>query len=158
MDRGQGGFQVMLDLPPALSARIAGQAGRSFPAECCGLIEGFSDQGWFRATELHPARNLSSAPDRFEIDPKDHIAAMKAARARGARVIGCYHSHPNGEARPSAQDLDQAAEEDFLWLIAATDGAGCRIKGYVYRGSAFSELAMTPLGADWVTSSRKTRG
>ena len=68
---------------------------------------------------------LPSGLDRFEIDPKDHIAAGKRARERGQRIIGCYHSHPNGVAEPSAQDLSRAGEKDFLWLIAATDGAAC---------------------------------
>jgi proteasome lid subunit RPN8/RPN11 len=150
--------EMSLTLPGALKAEIARQARMAFPAECCGLIAGTGESGQFRAMALHPARNLASRPDRFEIDPKDQIAAVKEARRSGGRIIGCYHSHPNGEARPSAHDLAEAAEEDFLWLIAATDGEDCRLQGYLYRESAFSELALIPLGADCVASSGKERG
>ncbi len=131
-----------IELPAALAALICDQALAAAPAECCGLLEGVRTKQGFTIRALHSARNLSDDPERFEIDPKDHIAAARAARANGAAVIGCYHSHPGGTARPSARDLAGAAEDDFVWLIAA-DGA---LAAFVYLDGAF-------LGADWVTSS-----
>jgi proteasome lid subunit RPN8/RPN11 len=125
---------------------IARQAMAAFPGECCGLVEGLNENGILRVMRLHPARNLATAPDRFEIDPSDHIAAVKAARADGAQIIGCYHSHPGGRAEPSSEDLAQAAEEDFLWLIAATDGARCETRSFLYRASAFNALS-APTGS-----------
>lgn len=145
---------MKLILPAALEAEIARQAAAAFPRECCGLIEGTRRGTSFRVTRIYPGRNLAEAPDRFEIDPADHIAAMKAARAGGANIIGCYHSHPGGKPRPSRQDLSGAGEEDFLWLIAATDGAQCRIGAFVYRTPDFEEII---LGADLVTSSLNAR-
>jgi proteasome lid subunit RPN8/RPN11 len=129
-------------LPPPLAAAIAAAAGLAAPRECCGLLEGFRHDGVFTVQVLHPARNLSADADRFEIDPRDHIAAVKKARGVGAAIIGCYHSHPEGAARPSARDLAGAGEDDFLWLIAA----GERLEAFVYSQGVF-------VGADWVTSS-----
>jgi len=125
-----------------LAAAIAGAATRAAPRECCGLLEGSRQGGVFVIQALHPARNLSAEADRFEIDPADHIAAVKKARSAGAAIIGCYHSHPDGAARPSVRDLAGAGEEDFLWLIAA----GESLEAFVYSEGAFA-------GADWVTSS-----
>ena len=129
-------------LPAQLRAQILRQAQAAGLRECCGLVEGNREDGEFRVTALHPARNLAPAPDRFEIDPRDHLAAHKLARANGHILIGCYHSHPNGCAQPSATDLAGAGEEDFLWLIAA----GESLNAFVYRDGSF-------FGADWVTSS-----
>jgi len=129
-------------LPDELRARILHQARTAHPRECCGLLEGVRDDGVFMVQALHPARNLAPEADRFEIDPRDHIAAVKKTRARGAAVIGCYHSHPEGAPRPSARDLAGAGEEDFLWLIVA----GERLEAFVYSEGVF-------VGADWVTSS-----
>jgi len=129
-------------LPDELRARILHQARTAHPRECCGLLEGVRDDGVFIVQALHPARNLSPEADRFEIDPRDHIAAVKKTRAAGAAVIGCYHSHPEGAPRPSARDLAGAGEEDFLWLIVA----GERLEAFVYSEGVF-------VGADWVTSS-----
>jgi proteasome lid subunit RPN8/RPN11 len=129
-------------LPTDLRAQILREAQVAGGSECCGLLEGSRDGDHFRITAFYPARNLAAAPDRFEIEPKDHLAAHKAARANGHTLIGCYHSHPNGHAEPSATDLAGAGEEDFLWLIAAGDS----VNAFVYRGGSF-------FGADWVTSS-----
>jgi len=128
-------------LPTALRAQILDQARTAHPSECCGLLVGRRDGDLARIIALHPARNLSDHSDRFDIDPRDHIAAQKAARESGNFVIGCYHSHPNGRAHPSATDLARAGEDNFLWLIAADEA----LKAFVYLDGVFT-------GADWVTS------
>ena len=125
-------------LPDALRLRILEEARSAFPRECCGLVEGLRvagvDGDEFHVTALHAARNLAPEADRFELAPEDHFHALKAARAKGRRLIGCYHSHPNGQAEPSAADKNGAGEENFLWLIAA----GGRLEAFVYQRGAFS--------------------
>lgn len=134
--------RTSVELPAALAEQIRRQAAAAGPRECCGLIEGLRWDGLFRVTALHPARNLAMDADRFDIDPRDHLAAAKAARARDHVLIGCYHSHPGGAARPSARDLAGAGEENFLWLIAAGD----ELAAFVYFCGGF-------VAADWVMSS-----
>ena len=46
-----------------------------------------------------------STENRFEIDPKDQIAAQKWARKNDLEILCCAHSHPIGENRPSELDL-----------------------------------------------------
>lgn len=135
---------MRLDLPAELRAEILAAARAAHPNECCGLLEGVRENDVVRVIALHPARNLSGDARRFEIDPGDHIAAQKAARANGSAIIGCYHSHPQGRAEPSAADLAGADEDNFLWLIAAGDD----LAAFVYRDGRFAAV-----GADWVTSS-----
>jgi proteasome lid subunit RPN8/RPN11 len=134
---------VRLFLPETLRAQILAEARAAAPRECCGLVLGSRDGEAARVTALHQARNLADAADRFAIDPADQFAAQRAARAAGIRIIGCYHSHPDGLARPSGRDLEGAGEENFLWLIATPEGA---LAAFVY-----SRGVMT--GADLVTSS-----
>ncbi|HKU54453.1 MAG TPA: M67 family metallopeptidase [Rhizomicrobium sp.] len=120
-------------LPQALRDQILRAAQDAYPRECCGLVEGACEAQTYRITALHPARNLAGAADRFEIDPRDQFTAYKAARARGSAIVGCYHSHPNGRAAPSAADQAGAGEEDFLWLIAASG----EINAFVYAQGGF---------------------
>jgi len=120
-------------LSESLRARILRAAATAHPCECCGLIAGVRTAADFRVLALHPARNLAVDADRFDIDPRDHLAASKAARAAGHQIIGCYHSHPDGRAEPSARDLTGAGEENFLWLIAA----GGRLAAFVYLCGGF---------------------
>jgi len=54
---------------------------------------------------------------RYEIDPRDYIAAMKRCRGTSSSVLGAYHSHPRSAAEPSPTDLAEAFGE-FLYVIA----------------------------------------
>ncbi|HXS05409.1 MAG TPA: M67 family metallopeptidase [Rhizomicrobium sp.] len=150
---------MRLLLPEALRVRIESEARTSFPRECCGLIEGLREGDVARAFTLHPARNIAPDADRFEIAPDDHFAALRRAREHGHALIGCYHSHPNGEAKPSAHDLAGAGEEGFLWLIASLDAkAPVRLAAFVYSAAVFLPAEIIcAVGADLVTSSGKAR-
>ena len=147
---------MKLILPRPVWTRIEAEARAAFPRECCGLIEGWRHGEIFEAATHHPARNIATANDRFEIHPADHFAALKSARALGRAIIGCYHSHPNGLPAPSATDRAGAGEEDFLWLVAAlAHGEGpVALAAYAYRAGDFVSVDLDgPLRADLVTSS-----
>src|SRR5690606_22864294 len=69
-----------------------------------------------------PSRNLGKARDRFEIDPQLWVDLTRAHRGGPMRVVGLYHSHPDGPAQPSAIDLEAAWGEELAWLIVAVAG------------------------------------
>lgn len=101
--------------PQALAAMLA-HAGKAGPEEACGILMGEGDQ----VIEARPCANVAPDPARhFEIDPAALIAAHRAERAGGPQIIGYYHSHPNGLARPSATDRAQAAHDGRIWAILA---------------------------------------
>lgn len=101
----------------SLLDRIRSDCEDAHPLEACGLLLGEGE--WI--THAVPARNVAEQPESgFEIDPAVLLAAHRAARAGGARVLGCYHSHPGGDPRPSATDADLAAADGMLWLIVAS--------------------------------------
>jgi proteasome lid subunit RPN8/RPN11 len=84
--------------------------------EVCGLLLG--DVG--QIARVRPCANVSDMPARrFELDPAALIAAWREGRAGGPCVIGHYHSHPTGDARPSATDAAEAAADGAIWVIAA---------------------------------------
>jgi proteasome lid subunit RPN8/RPN11 len=118
----------MILVSAAQLAEIAQLAEAAFPSECCGLLVGVG-QRTIRVTELVPAPNLLADrhDDRFELDPKVRIATELRLRGTHRRIVGHWHSHPDGSALPSATDLAQAFEPDLIWLIAgvtALDGFG----------------------------------
>ena len=142
---------MKLILPRVLQARIEALACDAFPAECCGLMEGLHTKAAVEIVALHTARNIAFASDRFEIHPEDHFAALRIARANGRAIVGCYHSHPGGQARPSETDRLGGGEENFVWLIAAPAGARgpVAVAAFVYSAMSFlpADLAR-PVGAD----------
>ena len=92
-------------------------AERARPRECCGVLVGRDDE-ILRALE---ARNLADDPNRYLLDPADHIAIRRNARAAGLAVVGFYHSHPHSAARPSGTDRAEAAYPDHFYLIVGDD-------------------------------------
>lgn len=84
--------------------------------ECCGILRGADG----RVIELQRADNVAADGKRnFEIDPATLIAVHKDVRNGGAALLGYFHSHPNGRAEPSADDVAKAAPDDCTWLIIA---------------------------------------
>lgn len=93
--------------------RLLDHAGSSRD-EVCGLLLGEGG----RVTAVRPCANVSDTPARrFELDPAVLIAAWRAARSGGPRVIGHYHSHPTGDPRPSVTDAREAAADGAIWII-----------------------------------------
>jgi desampylase len=105
--------RLVLDAIRQESATVA-------PREACGLLFGGADEitGW------QAAENVAEDPTRrFEIAPAVLFAALRAERAGGPRIAGYWHSHPSGDASPSATDAAMAAPDGRLWLIVAGEEA-----------------------------------
>lgn len=113
---------MVLTLTSKAHAAILHAAAQASPHEACGLLLGHGNH----VIVAQPCANVHPDPARhFEIDPAALIAAYKAARAGGPMVLGCFHSHPNGLARPSATDSEQAAHDGQVWIIATADAITC---------------------------------
>jgi desampylase len=132
----------VLILPAALRAQLAAEARAAFPEECCGLVEAKRDGDDLHVVALHPSPNLSSVPQSgFEIDPALHLKLQRALRGTGREVAGCYHSHPDGRALPSARDRANGCAEGFTWLIAGVTGEGATEGGSGAAGGGEMTLA-----------------
>ena len=99
----------------AARAAIIAHAVAAAPRECCGLLIGSDDV----VEEAIPARNIRGGETTYQIEPADHFAAIRRARAQGRAVVGAYHSHPRSPAVPSPTDLDEALDPVLLHLIVS---------------------------------------
>lgn len=126
--------------PVTLSATAAAtmleEVQRSGNSEACGLL--FGSEG--RITHATAARNVAADPaTRFEIDPAHLFDAHRRSRAGPERLIGCWHSHPNGRGEPSRHDRDGVTDDSWLWLIVA----GGTIRAFRPVPQGFAELALS---------------
>lgn len=95
--------------------QILAHAAENAAEEVCGLLLGSPD-----TIEMAlPAPNVAVDRKRmFELDPVILLHTHRAARAGGPTVLGHYHSHPEGTAKPSLHDA-AFAKTGQLWLIVA---------------------------------------
>lgn len=132
----------MLVLPESAWNRLLTEAQTSFPAECCGLLEGVRTVSEVRVTTVHPTANVAPDPlTGFLIDPEAHFRLLRVLRGSGRGVVGCYHSHPNGRSGPSPRDRATSCEDGFAWVIIAT-GVKSRLAAFQSPGFAPMEIAI----------------
>jgi desampylase len=122
-----------------LHARLLAEARASPNAEVCGLLIGAD-----HIEAIVPTINVATDPRRaFEIDPKALFDAVRTERTGGSKLLGYYHSHPEGPPQPSTYDQAQAAGDGRIWLIM---GQG-RVTAWVsHRAETLeaAELAIDP--------------
>ncbi len=133
-----------LYIPRKLTQHLLHQAQISPNQEICGLVGGHNDT----ATSVYPIDNISECPaTRFELDPKQQIAAINAMREKGEQLLAIYHSHPTASAEPSQHDIQRANYPDAIYLIISLNTKGVlEMRGFHIKSQQIKEidLIMTP--------------
>lgn len=126
---GTGSAQARcLELAEPLQARLEELAGAVYPREACGLLVGFLSTVSVRVCAVHPARNLSDAQNRFDIDPGEVVRIDREARAEGLEICGVWHSHPDRPAVPSAVDLGTSWSLVPHVIVSVEEGVSTAIR------------------------------
>ncbi|MCI0352330.1 MAG: M67 family metallopeptidase [Acidobacteriales bacterium] len=102
----------MLKIPATLLDSLRRHGEDTYPHECCGVLLGIVDldnnvREVKRTVRAGNTRH-DSPQNRYNIDPRELIAAQKLARESGEDIIGFYHSHPDHPARWSQTDFAEA--------------------------------------------------
>lgn len=83
--------------------------------ECCGLLAG---RGGVIVRDF-PATNALASATEYEIAPKELFQHMREIREAGLELMGIYHSHPNGDNKPSPRDIEWAYYPDVAYFIVS---------------------------------------
>lgn len=95
--------------------------------EMCGLLSGLAQT----ASRFHPVDNVASDPTRrYAMDAAMQIEAFRRMREAGEQLLAIVHSHPNGEARPSATDIAEANYPDAVYVIVSLRGGTPQLRGF----------------------------
>jgi len=113
---------VTLRLSANLVDEIRREGERAYPAECCGVLAGYPGEVK-EVLKLVPVTNRrTDDPHRYLIAPDDLRRIETELRSSGMEVLGCYHSHPDHPAAPSAFDTEQAWPW-YSYIIVRVDRA-----------------------------------
>lgn len=109
-------------LAPGLREQMLTETRRCAPLEACGLLGGCGEE----VLRFVPCKNMLESSRRFAIAAEEIAAAEWAFLHEGLAVVGVFHSHPLGPARPSATDLRSAHDADALYLISSARSGDLR--------------------------------
>jgi proteasome lid subunit RPN8/RPN11 len=111
--------------------------------ECCGLLAG---DGRI-ITRAFAARNAAEEKTKnYEMAPEELFRLMREIRGAGLRLMGIYHSHPNGKNEPSARDIERAYYPEAAYLVLSPhEDAQQPVRAFMIRHGAVSELEIRVL-------------
>lgn len=129
---------------PSVLRELEAHAREERPRECCGLLLGVAG----RVFESRRAANRSDDANRFQLDPRDHVGALRECRGRELQVVGFYHSHPHSAPVPSPTDLAENTYPDALQIIIGVssdaDGDVMETRAYYLCGTRYVEVPLQP--------------
>ena len=125
----------------AVLDRIVAHAVEDLPNECCGLLIGTKDI----IEDAARARNTKRSKTRFQVEPADHFAAIRRARAGGFEIVGAYHSHPSGPSGPSETDRARLTDPSMFHVIVSLAHGTRTVRAFRLGGGNFSPLELVPV-------------
>lgn len=117
---------------------IIAHAVEDLPNECCGLLLGTADI----VEDAARARNTKRSRTRFQVEPADHFAAIRRARAAGLAIVGAYHSHPSGPSGPSETDRARLTDPSMFHVIISLAHGTRTVRAFRLTEGNFSPLEL----------------
>jgi proteasome lid subunit RPN8/RPN11 len=108
-------------MPIRVAAGMRRHAAEVTPGECCGALMGRAHGRAWTVQTMIPLQNEATEANRYSIGAPTVLRLERQATRSGLELIGFYHSHPSGDARPSATDLELACP-GYVYIVVARHG------------------------------------
>jgi proteasome lid subunit RPN8/RPN11 len=155
----------MVKISKALLGQIRQHGEETYPHECCGVLLGTVDLETHVREVKRTVRagntRADSPQNRYNIDPRELIAAQRLAREAGEDIIGFYHSHPDHPAQWSKTDFAEAHWYGCSYMITSVEQGKAKVtNSFALIGSSEEdkrfidepvEIISTPSGAEVVS-------
>lgn len=93
------------------------------PYETCGIIYGTESNERITADAYSLIRNAAaSQTDNFSFHPEDWVAAYFQAQKNQRKIVGLFHTHPQGTILPSRLDEQGSIPWGTYWIISFAGG------------------------------------
>jgi len=105
----------MLYLTKAQKDQLIEHARAGSPNEVCGILAGKEE----KIDKIYQMTNTEQSPETFFMDSQEQLKVIKEIRSQGLEMSAIYHSHPETQAYPSAQDVSLAFYPDASYVIVS---------------------------------------
>ncbi|MGE4357097.1 MAG: M67 family metallopeptidase [Candidatus Omnitrophota bacterium] len=130
----------MLVLGEGVLEKIIEHCKKVFPLEACGVLSGKET----RVEKVFPLTNIEKDAMKYFADSKEQLRTFKEIENLGMKLLGIYHSHPNGPAYPSDKDIELAFYETSYLIVSLREFNNPEIKAYkIEKGKVREEELIT---------------
>ncbi|MFQ5489158.1 MAG: M67 family metallopeptidase [Phycisphaerae bacterium] len=118
--------------------RLVEQARACGGLECCGLLLGTTRHDRAEIQRVQPSPNVHPGDRtiRYQVDSTQILHALLDARRGGPDLLGFYHSHPMGSARPSRTDAESAWPGMVYLIVGVAGGPSPRLAAWRFDATA----------------------
>lgn len=103
--------------------------------EACGVLVGTFNKKIRIIEKIFRTKNILNVSNRYEIDPTELMLIFQKVDKLSLAVIGFYHSHPFGEAKPSEIDKSLAFYNNLSYAIYSVMMG--TMSSYIWNGRMF---------------------
>ena len=111
----------MLIIPRNILDEIIIQCEQEQPIEACGILAGAivktESKQVKTVTKIYSCHNEFHSTTRYKIPAEEQFHAFIDIEEQGLKLIGFYHSHPQGSTTPSTIDKKLANYIGYSYLI-----------------------------------------
>ena len=129
--------------------QIFDQLEAAYPNEGAGFLLGHIAANGVVIDEVIAAENASAAEEqhhRFVMRPADWMRLEDEADGRGLTLLGCYHSHPDSPAVPSAFDMAHSLPNFLYIIVSVMDGQAQDMRAWELSRDSHSERMTAVVG------------
>lgn len=130
----------------------------TYPHECCGVLIGRIDGDVRRVETVIGCGNTctDSPQNRYNIAPRELVAAQRQARAAGMDIVGFYHSHPDHPPQWSQTDLAEAHWYGCSYVITSVEkGRAAATRSFLLAGTNEEDKRFEPEAVEVVADESK---
>lgn len=96
--------------------------------------------------EVFPSGNAARSARLYTVEPKDLLAADRAAERAGWSLIGVWHSHTHTPAYPSPTDVGAAPDPAWHYVLVSLADSEPVLRSYlIAEGEVEEEPVMVPV-------------
>ena len=75
---------------------LSNHAEEEKPNESCAILFGTENEEKIKVEKVFLTKNMEESPVNFTISPEQRLEADKIERESGLKIVGVFHSHPEG--------------------------------------------------------------
>jgi proteasome lid subunit RPN8/RPN11 len=123
----------------ALHDDLVAHAREDSPNECCGLIATRDGE----AVRVVRVTNAAASPLRYEMEPREQLAAITAIDDDDLEIGAIYHSHTRSAPEPSQTDINLARNwPDPIYVIVGVHTDADDVRAWRITGDDVEQVAL----------------